>query len=260
MGRRLFYLENGYIKGIEGAGYQGHPCQFLAMLAQIGVPRNYPMNIQGQKLDVEDLVNSEMFTCLSGQELTFKLIAFSHYLNSDATWKSESGETWTIPDILSTEMAQPVNGAACGGTHRIMAISFAVRNRELRGEPMDGVYLQAQQYVRQYQRYIMSLQNRDGSFSTDWLKGRADNGDKDRQLQTTGHMLEWLVYSLPRNELSDPRVVKAAEFLNDLMSRNKRRDWEVGPRGHAIRALSLYHKRVFERPTVAPRVAAKPVR
>ncbi len=259
MGRRLLYLDNGYIKGVEGAGYQGHPCQFLAMLAQINIPRDYPLVIQGRTLDVEDLVNSEMYTCASDKELTFKLIAFSHYLNSDATWKSENGETWTIPQILTEEMAQPVNGAACGGTHRIMAIAFAVKNRQLRGEPIDGAYVPAQAYVRQYQRYIMSLQNRDGSFSTNWLKGRADNGDKDRQLQTTGHILELLVYSLPRNELSDPRVVKAVEFLNNLMSRNRKRDWEVGPRGHAIRALSLYHRRVFERQT-PPRLAAKPVR
>lgn len=253
--RRLLYIQDGYIKGLEGPGFQGHPGQFLAMLAQIGVGRDFPMNIQGQRLTVDALVNSEMYTCSSQAELTFKLISLSFYLDSAATWKSENDETWSLPKILAIEMAQPVNGAACGGTHRIMSVSYAVRNRWLRGEPIDGVYAQAQQYVRQYQQYAMSLQNRDGSFSTEWFKRPATSKDKDRQLQTTGHILEWMVYSLPRNELSDPRIVKAVEFLTDLMTRNRYRDWEVGPRGHAIRALSLYHQRVFERQPSNPQMA-----
>ena len=259
LNRRLLYLDKGYIKGVEGPGYQGHPCQFLAMLAQINLQRDYPLQINGQTFSLEDLINSEMYTCAANRELTFKLIALSHYLPSDARWKNESGEVWDIPRILEAELSQPVNGAACGGTHRVMAISFAVRTRELRGEPIEGVYLRAKNYVRSYQRYAMSLRNRDGSFSTEWFKKRSSAGDKDRQLQTTGHLLEWMVYSLPRNELSDPRIVQSVEFLNQLMTRHRFHDWEVGPRGHALRALSLYNQRVFQQQRVGtPVVAAVP--
>jgi hypothetical protein len=183
------------------------------------------------------------------------LISLSYYLESNAKWKSENGEIWDLPKILSLEMAQPINGAACGGTHRVMSISYAVRNRWIRGEPNDGVYAQAEQYVRQYQQYALSLQNRDGSFSSEWFKRLATSRDRDRLLQTTGHILEWLVYTLPRNELSDPRIVSAVEFLTNLMTRHRFHDWEVGPRGHAIRALSLYHQRVFERRPATPQVA-----
>lgn len=259
LNRRLLYLDKGYIKGVEGPGYQGHPCQFLAMLAQINLQRDYPLQINGQTFSLEDLINSEMYTCAANRELTFKLIALSHYLPSDARWKNESGEVWDIPRILEAELSQPVNGAACGGTHRVMAISFAVRTRELRGEPIEGVYLRAKNYVRSYQRYTMSLRNRDGSFSTEWFKKRSSAGDKDRQLQTSGHLLEWMVYSLPRNELSDPRIVQSVEFLNQLMTRHRFHDWEVGPRGHALRALSLYNQRVFQQQRVGtPVVAAVP--
>ena len=250
---QLLYLDRGYIRGLEGPGFQGHPAQFLAMLAQIDLRRDYPVKVSGYNLKVEDLVNSEMFTCSAKRELTFKLISLSHYLHSDAKWKNEDGEVWSIPKILEIELAQPVNGTACGGTHRVMSIAYALRTKERRGEPLDGAYLRAQQYVRDYQRYTMSLQNKDGSFSSDWFKGRSDWGDKDRQLQTTGHLLEWMVYSLPRNELSDPRIVNSVSFLATLMTRNRYRDWEVGPRGHALRALALYHKRVFEpQPTSIP--------
>ena len=244
--RRLLYLDRGYIRGIEGPGSQGHPAQFLAMLAQINLRRDYPVQVQGYTFKVEDMVNSEMFTCAANRELTFKLISLSHYLHSDAKWKNQTGEVWSIPRILEIELAQPVNGAACGGTHRVMSIAYAVRTKELRGEPLEGVYVRAQKYVRDYQRYTLSLLNRDGSFSSDWFKRRSNWGDKDRQIQTTGHLLEWMVYSLPRNELSDPRIVRSVEFLANLMTRHRYYDWEVGPRGHALRALALYHKRVFE--------------
>ena len=257
--RRLLYLNKGYIYGHEGPGSQGHPGQFLAMLAQVNLKRDYPVHVQGQAFTVEDLINSEMYTCDSKRELTFKLIALSHYLPSDARWKSESGEVWSIPKLLEIELAQPVNGAACGGTHRIMAINFALKTRQMRGEPITGIYARASQYVTEYQRYAMTLRNRDGSFSSDWFKRRSDWGDKDRQLQTTGHILEWLVYSVRRDQLSDPRIVETTDFLTYLMTRHRYHDWEVGPRGHALRALSLYYRRVFQQPRAGtPIVAVAP--
>lgn len=244
--RQLLYVEDGFLKGREGVGFQGHPGQFLAMLAQIGVPANYPLRVQGAKYSVEDLIRTEMATCNAGRELTFTLIALSHYLQSDAEWTNSDGEPWNLDKIMAIELSQPVNGAACGGTHRIMAITYAVRMKELRQEPLEGAYPKAKKYVRDYQRYVTTLQLRDGGFSSDWFKRRSDWGDTDRQLQTTGHILEWLVFSLPRNELAGRRVVRAVDFLTNHMTRNRYHDWEVGPRGHALRALSLYQQRVFQ--------------
>jgi hypothetical protein len=245
-GRQLLYLDNGRLRAREGPGYQGHPGQLLALLAQVRLKDDYPVRVDGQLLSIQDLIEEEQRTCEANIELTFKLISLSHYLPSDATWLNERGQTWSIPRLLQIEMAQPVNGATCGGTHRVMACGYAVYKRQRRGEPLDGQWARAHHYVRQYHRYAMSLQNRDGSFSSDWFRRRSDWGDMDRQLQTTGHMLEWLVFTLPRNELLDRRVVRSVNFLTNLMVQNRYHDWEVGPRGHALRALRLYHERLFE--------------
>jgi hypothetical protein len=258
-GRSLLYLNQGSIKGIQGPGFEGHPGQFLAMLAQIGVSKDHPLRVQGQDFTVEDLLRSEQLGCAANVELTFKLIATSHYLESDAQWTNDRGEVWDIPKLLRIELSQPVNGAACGGTHRIMACSYALRMRRLNGKPIDGAYATAEKYVRDYQRYAFSLQNRDGSFSSDWFKRRTSWGDENRQLQTTGHILEWLVFSLPHDELSDPRIVRSVDFLSGLMWRHRYLDWEVGPRGHALRALSLYQQRVFEERSQAAPLASRPV-
>ena len=99
---------------------------------------------------------------------------------------------------------------------------------------------------RDYHRYAMTLQNRDGSFSSDWFRQRADWGDVDRRVQTTGHILEWLVFSLPEESLFDPGVVRSVTYLTETLGQQRHHDWEVGPKGHAMRALRLYHQRVFE--------------
>src|SRR5262249_28755080 len=151
------------------------------------------------------------------------------------------------------------NGAACGGTHRLEGISNAVKERARQGKPIDGEWARAAKYISDYQRYTLSLQNPDGSFSTEWFKYAADRSrDIDRKVQTTGHMLEFLVWSLSDDELRDPRVVKAADFLAGLLLANPDRAWSIGPEGHALHALVIYHQRMFTQPTFpsAPLTAA----
>ena len=64
-------------------------------------------------------------------------------------------------------------------------------------------------------------------------------------METTGHILEWLVFSLPQQELLQPRVTRAVDYLTELMLQNRDHDWDIGPRGHALHALALYDERVF---------------
>ena len=78
---------------------------------------------------------------------------------------------------------------------------------------LDGVYRRANTYVREYQHLTLQrLQNRDGSFSTEWFK-YPDNRDDDidRKVQTTGHILEWLVASLDQERLYENRIIAATE-------------------------------------------------
>lgn len=244
-GQRLFRTSKGRIVTPIGPGYQGHAGQFLAMMAQSKVKLDYPMQVNGVDLAIADLVKHEQATCRRNSELTFKLIGLVHYLDSDAEWKSNTGAKWDIPRLIKEELAQPVSGAACGGTHRMMGFSYAVHKRKQRNESFTGQWLRAQKYVDSYIEYTFKLQNRDGSLSTDWFRGRGHRGDSDRKIQTTGHLLEWLVFSLPEEDLTDPRVTRAVDFLNTTLWDNRQRTLEVGPKGHALRALALYDERVF---------------
>jgi hypothetical protein len=250
----LITLVDGKPHARYGVGLQGHDGQYLSMLAQWKVRPTSPMRIEGKDLTVQDYIDEEMASCQSGKELTFKLIALSHYLPSDAKWKSRNGEDWTISKLLKAEIEAPVHGAACGGTHRLFGISQAYKIRLKRGEPLDGEYARAHKYISDYQRYTLnSLQNPDGSFSTEWFRHKADRtGDVDRKLQTTGHILEWLAWSLPDEQLRNPKVTKAVDFLAGTLLAEPDRSWSIGPWGHGLHALMIYHDRMFTESPLPP--------
>ncbi|MFM7073213.1 MAG: hypothetical protein ACKO38_15615 [Planctomycetota bacterium] len=246
-GQRLMYLENGKLRVDIGVGVQGHAGQFLSMLAQSRVRTDFPIKVEGRDFTVADLIESEKETCRARTELTFKLIALAHYLKTDATWKSDIGEEWSIPRLIKEELAQPVVGSACGGTHRMTGFSYAVNKRTKLNEPFEGQWLRGRKFVHAFHDYIFKLQNSDGSFSTNWFAGRGDSGEIKRHLETTGHMLEWLVCSLPSDQLDDPRVIQAVDHLTSVFEYGMRNGvkWEIGPRGHGLHALALYAERRF---------------
>jgi hypothetical protein len=215
------------------------------MLAQSRVKPDYPMLVDGRQLTVADLIEHEKLTCRQASELTFKLIALSHYLKSDEKWQASDGQQWDIPRLIKEELAQPINGAACGGSHRLTGFSYAVRKREQRKEPLDGQWRRADKYIEDFHEYTFKLQNPDASFSTDWFVQRADYGDIGRRVQTTGHIVEWLAFSLDKEQLTEERMVRSVSYLTDALNNNRQEKWSVGPLGHALHALAIYDERVF---------------
>lgn len=255
---RLMRLENGKLATNNGPGRQGHDGQFLAILAQSQIPPDKELLVEGRRFTVKDLIRYEMDTCKPGEELTFKLIGLSHYLDSDQKWKSRDGRRWSLERIVEEELRQPINGVACGGTHRLMGHSYALLMRKLQDRKITGHWYRAESFINEYRDYAFSLQNPDGSFSTNWLKGREARQDPQRRIQTTGHILEWLIFSANEQEISDPRLIKAVDYLSNLLWEQRGTRWEVGPKGHAIRAVRLFYERVFVDPPTD--LASKPVR
>jgi hypothetical protein len=243
---RLLAVENGRPAARKGPAVQGHHGQFLAILAQSRVARDYAFQLDGRSFTIEDLVESEKLGCQSGMELTFKLISLAYYLESDAMWSNRDGEEWSISRLIREEIKAPIKGAACGGTHRLMGLAYAVRMRELEGQPVDGQFARAQTYLGDFHDYTFGMQNPDGSFSTEWFVRRGARPDLNRRLQTTGHILEWLAYSVPAETLSDERMVRAIDYLVSALWENRDRQWEIGPLGHGLHALVIYDYRLFK--------------
>ena len=229
----------------EGTGLQGHPAQFLAVLSLAGVPSNYPLYAGRSRFDVAKLVRNEAADCDEANELTFTLIGLAHYLDTDTSWVGADGQPWDFPRLLAAEMAQPIVGTTCGGTHRLMALAHSLRKRRREGRAIEGQWRRAEMFLEDFVDYTFKMQNRDGSFSTDWYDSREAKGDIDRQIQTSGHMTEFLLTTLPDDELDDPRLISAIRFIAGSMARDAGRDWSIGPKGHALRSLAMYYERVY---------------
>jgi hypothetical protein len=257
----MYVTPEGELRAKQGAGLQGHMGQLLAMLAQCRVSPDYPIKVGEHDFTIRDLIEVEKKTCYEKTELTFKLIGLMHYLDSDAKWVNDQGMEWDIPKLINEELAQPIRGAACGGTHRLSGLSLAARTRVRRGEPLDGEFARASEFVEKYHNYAFQLQNSDGSLSTEWFRGKGDDDDVDRRVKTTGHILEWLCYSLSDDQLRSNRVFSATNYLATLLYTNYDKEWEKGPVNHAIHALRLYDERMLQPYDNAENVASqKPAR
>ena len=245
-GKRLLKRGPEGIEADQGVGLQGHQAQLLAVLSLVGVPAEYPLYAAQRKYSVADLIRAEALACKSGAELTFTLIGLSHYLSTDDAWIAEDGERWDFERLIREELSQPVVGAACGGTHRLMGLAHALRCRRAEGLPITGQWSRAEKFLDDFVEYTYQLQNRDGSMSTNWFEGRQDNGDLDRKVQTTGHVVEWLLTMASDSQLQDPRLVRSIEFLLHAMYSERDHDWSIGPKGHALRSLAMYYERVYD--------------
>jgi hypothetical protein len=262
-GRTLMYLnQDGDMRVKVGPALQGHHGQLLALLAQARVRTDYPMQVEGKNFTVADLIEVEKSTCYPNTELTFKLIGLQRYLDINAQWMNDQGMQWNFPTLLREEMKQPVRTAACGGTHRLSGLILTVKKRQRSGLPVDGEYAAAQKFVANYANYAYRLQNTDGSFSTEWFKGPGAEEDIDRRLKTTGHQLEFLIYASPEGQLTNQKLVKAVNYLSNIMWANRGRDWEAGPLGHAVHSLVLYDRLMFapydDNPSTPSAVAQRP--
>ena len=246
-GERILDIDpNGDVYAKSGVGLQGHQAQLLAVLSLCDVPIDYTLYAGKNKYTVRDLVQSEMRACKSGEELTFTLIGLAHYLDTETVWKNAEGETWDFRRLIREELSQPIVGAACGGTHRLMGYAHALRKRRSEGRPITGQWQRAEIYTYDFIKYVYRLQNRDGSMSTDWFEGREDNGDLDRKIQTTGHMVEWLLTITPDSQLQSGRLVSAVRFLANSMYQERGKEWKIGPKGHALRSLAMFYERAYK--------------
>ncbi|MGB0654135.1 MAG: hypothetical protein ACPGMQ_01735 [Pirellulales bacterium] len=246
-GQVMLTLRDERPHALYGVGLQGHSAQYLAILAQCRVSAKSPLLLGGKNFTVADLIEDEKLNCRSGTELTFALIGLAHYLPTDAVWRSSDGEMWSLERLMQEEIRQPIRTAPCGGTHRLFSLAYGCQRRLKATGRLDGVYQRANTYVREYQYLTLRrLQNRDGSFSTEWFK-YPDNRDDDidRKVQTTGHILEWLVASLDQEKLYENRIIAATEFIATALAREPGRNWKDGPLGHALHALSIYQERVW---------------
>jgi hypothetical protein len=227
---------------------QGHQDQFIAEMAECGLLADKEFTVHGKKYTLRDFArNSQMRARVDGsQELSWTIIVVGQYLGTDLEWTNSYGEKLRYEDLVRFEVNANVEQAACGGTHRLFGLQWAYNLHLRNGGKTEGVWKDVVDEQVRYQVRAKQMQNADGSFSTEFFRERSnDVGNKQLRMNTTGHILEWLAYSLPESELRKPWVVDAVNSLARMFLEIANDPMESGSLYHAVHGLRLYHERVY---------------
>lgn len=226
---------------------QGHQDQFVAEMAQWGMPADTKFTVLGKDYTFMDFVRHTQAraSVTSGQELSWAVLVVGQYLGTDATWTNDAGEKVRFEDVVRYELNEPVDTAACGGTHRLFGLSWVYHLHLQKGGRTEGVWKDVAEKTARYQALAKKYRNPDGSLSTKYLAGPGNVRDVQLRIGTTGHVLEWLALSLPNAELRAPWVQDAANALALMILDSQGMPVEGGALYHATHGLHIYHDRLF---------------
>ena len=224
--------------------FEGHINQFLAILSMSGLGLDHEFGTANGKITMRDMLTNAQRTVNEKEEITWTLWALSRYLPPDAQWQNSKGEHWSIERLVKLQTDKPLQGTPCGGTHGLFALAHA-RNVYLRkGEPLRGVWLEAEHKIRKYISTARMQQNSDGTLSSNFFRGREYKEDFDKRMASAGHILEFLMIAMPQEELSEPWVRRAIEATCRDLMKNRHDYVSCSPLYHTVNGLTIYLERV----------------
>lgn len=224
--------------------FEGHANQFLAVLSMSALPLDHQFQTPTGPITIADMIRHAQKTINSKDEPTWTLWSLSRYLPPDAAWRNTAGENWSIERLVSIQTAKPLKGSACGGTHGMFALAHA-RNVYLRsGKPLRGVWLEAEYKIRRQINTARAQQNSNGMLSSNYFRGREYKRDFNKRMASAGHLLEFLMISLPQDELEMPWVQRAIRATAQDLLNNRKAEVRCSPLYHAVNALNIYLDRV----------------
>ena len=230
--------------------FEGHANQFLALLSMSNLPLDHQFKVaRGRVVTMADMIRNAKMTVNEREEITWTLWFLTHYLDVDAEWNNEDGEPWSIEKLVRLQTNATVTNAPCGGTHGLFAIAYARNAFVHKHGRLHGVYYQAERKIQQHIELARSLQNPDGSFSTEFFKGPGQSVDFNERLKSSGHMLEWLMMAVPQRRLNEAWIRRAVASISTDLIHNAAQPAKCGPLYHALNSLIMYRDRVKPRPT-----------
>jgi hypothetical protein len=229
---------------------QGHQDQFIAEMAQWGMPRDRKFRVVGKDYTFQDFINhsTARASTKKDQELSWAIIIVAQYHGTDHAWTNNAGEKLRFDDIVRYETDASITEAACGGTHRLFGLTWAYHLHMKRGGKKDGVWRDVEKKIADLKKMAKQNQNPDGTFSTDYFKGQGKILDTELRISTTGHILEWLALAMTDDELKAPWMQYAVNALTTEILNMGRQEIDGGALYHAAHGLHIYHERVFGTP------------
>lgn len=231
--------------------FQGHPNQFLAILTMSELGTDFEMlTAKGETVTIEQMLNNAKMTVNDREEITWTLWSLARYLPIDSEWINKDGEAWSMERLVQIQTYADLSHAACGGTHGLFALSLARNSYIYSGKKPRGIWLEADQKIKRYITEARSLQNSDGTFSSNYFAGPGKSEDFGKRIATSGHILEFLMVAVDDKELDKPWLRKAVGAVANELTENRLKAADCGPLYHALHALVLYRQRTGGRKEV----------
>jgi hypothetical protein len=237
---------------------QGHPDQWIGYFACCGVKLDEPIvvTVNGEKrtYHFRDMLEEAKWKIYDGMEATWTLMALASYvgepgfLGIDDEWTASDGKKWTLEKLAGMEADAGIEGAACGGAHRLYALAIAVDRRRKSGKSMSGGWEKAEILLRKSISNAFAFQQPDGGFSNDRFVRSSITPDIDARIDSTGHVLEVLAYAVDDAELRSSRMTRAVEFLCKKIEDTQAIPVGCGGLYHGAHGLMLYRERRFGKP------------
>ncbi|MBL8823693.1 MAG: hypothetical protein JNJ77_13975 [Planctomycetia bacterium] len=243
---------------------QGHQDQFVAEMAQWGVPLSLPFKVYDKDYKFSDFVNYSKFraSVTRKQELAWAILIVSEYEGTQVSWTNQFNESLTLEDMVRYELDSPMDPdeavkigqlpLACGGTHRLFGLSWALNVHLQNGGKLTGIWKRIDDKLNTYKTTVKNIRNEDGSFSTNYLVKKGNVSDIGTRMSTTGHTFEWLALAARDSELREPWMEDAASYLTKLVYDVQLDPVEGGALYHAVHGLLMYYARVYGTEKLGP--------
>jgi hypothetical protein len=239
---------------------QGHQDQYIAEMAQWGMKADQPYVVNGKEFTYEAFVrhSEARATVKADQELSWTILLLAQFRGTSYTWTNERGEALKYEDIVRYELDQPIDGAACGGTHRLFGLTWSYHLHLQNGGKKEGVWLDVEKKIEEQINRAKQYRNPDGSFSSKYLAGPGKTTDLQTRISTSGHVLEWIALAVSDEQLKEAWMQESANALADMIENSSDQAIESGGLYHATHGLQIYYTRRFGQVPEAPKVLIPP--
>jgi hypothetical protein len=239
---------------------QGHADQFVAEMTQLGMKLDRNFKIDGKDYAFAQFLRATKANARvkPGSELTWTIVVVGQFDGTKCSWTNKYGDKLKYEDLVRFELNEPVELGACGGTHRLFGLTWALFLHMREGGKVEGLWAEVAQHLKKYETIAHDTQNPGGLFSTSYFQGRGNVADVSQRIATSGHILEWLSLWLSDEELKSPWMQEAALSVANLILENERFSLDGGALYHATHGLHLYYSRVYGGPS-DPRLAPLPL-
>ena len=251
-GKTLLRSDGTKIIARVGHGYQRQPAMLAAAMALSNVMPNYELRLGNQSYTLAHLIASERMAVSKGTDLSMALVALSFYGESKDQWKNELNETWDIEKMVTSELNRALDQGTNDVTDWLLGLTAAVKLYESENKPVRGPLALAKKQLQTYHDFVLSIQNDRYLWHPKFFLYKGFNPNAFETMYSSGHILRWLVYSLPDKELQNPQVVRSVMSLTSTVNRvkpetmaNAMSPKELEGLAVSLHALVLYYKRTF---------------